>query len=132
MGFCLTIISALAMTTGSLDTCMNTSTVQRVTQVANLAKGAFLACVIKQGMTPEQVRKILGSDFEVSGDCKCWDYSCGVTLTFSQRSIIGEPDVKVVSVHWQGPWYVREPVDVRQIRDEWERIWRDTSNSPKK
>src|SRR5438105_12059633 len=129
MSFCLTVISALAMTTGSFNTCMDRSTVERVTEVASLAKGGILACLVKQGMTPEEVRKILGSDFEVSGDCKCWDYSFGVTVTFSHRSIIGEPDVKVVSVHWLGPWYVREAVDIRQIRYEWEQMWRTTDPS---
>jgi hypothetical protein len=123
MGCCLAVFLALAW-----DALSGNSETQRVAdelaRVAYSAKGGLLACLVKPGMTPEQVRQILGSDFEVSDNCKCWDYSSGVTVTFSHRSIIGEPGVKVVCVRWLGPWLAREAEeDLRQIRYEWERIW---------
>lgn len=99
------------------------SIVERLMQVARSVKGGILACLVKKGTTPEQVQDILGPCFGVEGLGRCWDYSGGVTVTFSLRWVNDELEAKVVNVHWQPPWHCWERVEDLRDNRGWERIW---------
>jgi len=120
MGCCLALVLALAWD-GLSENSATQSVAGEIACVANSAKGGFLACLVKKGMTPEQVQKILGPHFEVNSLGMFWHYSGGVTVTFSHRWINDE--AKVVNVQWQPPWHCCEPVEDLRDNRGWERMW---------
>ena len=68
--------------------------VQNVTSSSNLGKGALLCCLVREGMTEEQVVGILGEPTSVAcGQFNLYDYSkYGVIVVF------GGPNKGVVAV----------------------------------
>jgi hypothetical protein len=84
---------------------------QRAVFYGRQAEGAILSCLVRRGMTPEQVRNILGEWDSAFGGIGGFTYfyrALGVTVDFPLPSDLSQPR-QVESVRWYFRWYSPKP-----------------------